>query len=106
MIYLSIFLAFSVIINVILVMYSRYLLRKIAESEVFLVDATDMILKFKEHLTIVHELEMFYGDETLGALMRHSSEIVEVIDEYQSNSILVEDTENTDQDQGELTSGS
>jgi len=40
------------------------------------------IQNFNTHLTSVHEMEMFYGDETLRHLMRHSQAIVEVFDNY------------------------
>ena len=38
---------------------------------------------FSEHLVKVHELEMFYGDETLKALIKHSKGIKEIIDEFE-----------------------
>ncbi len=98
------FLALSVTINIIFVMYSRFLLKKLAESELFFSDASDMVAKFREHLEVVNELEMFYGDETLAALMQHSAEIIEVLEEYQANSILTEEGESDKI--GELTDGS
>ena len=36
-----------------------------------------LINDFALHLKSIHELEMFYGDETLGTLMKHSKELSE-----------------------------
>lgn len=33
------------------------------------------------HVKSIHELEMFYGDETLGLLMKHSKELSEKLEE-------------------------
>lgn len=38
---------------------------------------TDLILNFAAHTKSIHELEMFYGDETLQSLMKHASELSE-----------------------------
>jgi len=40
------------------------------------------IQNFNNHLNSVHEMEMFYGDETLRNLIRHSQDIVEVFNNY------------------------
>ena len=40
--------------------------------------------EFDIHLGGVHDLEMFYGDETLGGLIRHSKFIVSKVKEIQS----------------------
>jgi hypothetical protein len=40
------------------------------------------IQNFNNHVRTVHEMEMFYGDETLRHLMRHSQDIVEVFNNY------------------------
>ena len=41
-----------------------------------------IVKNFTEHLNAVHELETFYGDETLRDLLRHSSEIVKTFESY------------------------
>ena len=40
------------------------------------------IKSFNNHINSVHEMEMFYGDETLRHLMRHSQDIVDVFSNY------------------------
>jgi len=40
-----------------------------------------LIKDFSMHVKSIHELEMFYGDETLGLLMKHSKELSEKLEE-------------------------
>lgn len=53
---------------------------------------------FSNHLNGLHEMETFYGDETLGALIRHSKQVIEDIKEFEdiytlTNEGLEEDEE-------------
>mgnify|MGYP003113482348 FL=1 len=83
MIYLvSAFLILSLLVNVLFVFYSRWLAKKLATNQIFVEDLWKIMQDFSKHLGIVNELEMFYGDETLKALMIHSSEIVKTIEDY------------------------
>tara|TARA_R100000234_G_scaffold83675_1_gene53042 strand:- start:701 stop:937 length:237 start_codon:yes stop_codon:yes gene_type:complete len=40
------------------------------------------VLAFDQHLNSVHELEVFYGDETLGNLIRHSKGLTETLEDF------------------------
>tara|TARA_R110002020_G_C15880415_1_gene739075 strand:- start:11 stop:259 length:249 start_codon:yes stop_codon:yes gene_type:complete len=40
------------------------------------------ILLFDEHLNNVHEMETFYGDETLGNLIRHSKSLIDTLEDF------------------------
>ena len=40
------------------------------------------IKSFNNHVNSIHEMEMFYGDETLRHLIRHSQDIVDVFNDY------------------------
>ena len=44
-------------------------------------DLIDMISSYSEHLKKVYGMEMFYGDETLGALMEHTRTLVDILEE-------------------------
>ena len=53
---------------------------------------------FSNHLDGLHAMEMYYGDETLGSLIRHSKQVIEDIKEFEdiyelTNEGLVEDEE-------------
>ena len=78
-----IILTISIILNILLIIYVAWLLRKLwVISETF-GSIFDSLSHFSSHIKSIHELEMFYGDETLGGLMEHSREIISDIKELQ-----------------------
>ena len=72
---LLLFLSASVILNIVMI----YLVIKSWKRLLFIGDNIDdlsySVSSFREHLTKVYELEMFYGDETLQNLLNHSGEL-------------------------------
>ena len=44
---------------------------------------SETLEEYKDHIDIVHGLERFYGDETLGNLLRHSKALVEECQSFQ-----------------------
>ena len=66
----------SIIINIVFVWYTRNNLASLEEVTEDLVDTLEIIESFSNHLDQLHELETFYGDETLQALINHSREVI------------------------------
>ena len=56
----------------------------------------EQVILFSEHLRSVHELEMFYGDEILGGLIRHSKDLVETVQDFVEIVELFEEDEEND----------
>jgi hypothetical protein len=59
-------------------------------------DFTDLISKnedFAEHLVQIYELEMFYGDETLEGLMKHSKRLIDNYYDYYEKYFSSDDEE-------------
>jgi hypothetical protein len=54
---------------------------------------------FSSHLGGLHEMEMYYGDETLGSLIKHSKQIIEDIKEFEDIYILTNDGLEEDEEQ-------
>ena len=46
---------------------------------------------FSGHLDGLHAMEMYYGDETLGALISHSKQVIEDIKEFEDIYALTND---------------
>jgi hypothetical protein len=80
---LSILLFVSLIVNVFAFNYVRYLLGELSFVSENLGALFKMVTEFKKHLSDVYELERFYGDQTLESLLRHSSELVEVLEDFE-----------------------
>jgi hypothetical protein len=73
----------SVLLNIFFLLYARWLIKilRLREEEHKFVALS--ISDFVEHVDNVHELEMFYGDETLKSLMSHGKEIVSRLGEIE-----------------------
>jgi hypothetical protein len=93
MILLSIILFLSVAMNLFLIWFAWRSLRQISEYDQELKEISQIMKNFTNHLKGVYEMEMFYGDETLRHLLRHSSEIVSSFENYD---LLLEEDDNDD----------
>lgn len=67
----------SLFVNIVLLFYVRWLLKSVVSINQDMENINVLVSDFSNHLTSVHELEMFYGDETLVSLMNHSRELTE-----------------------------
>ena len=60
----------SLLLSVFFVWYIRNLVSRLRFISENLSDLVDETISFRDHLESIHELEMFYGDETLSGLIR------------------------------------
>jgi len=74
---LLIILVLSLIGNVALFVYARAAIVRLLSIAEELYDLKQMSDSLTNHLESVYELEMFYGDETLGGLMEHARSFAE-----------------------------
>ena len=52
-----------------------------------------MITNYRDHLTSVYNMEMFYGDETLQFLLSHTRDLKEMLEEYEDVLYITEPIE-------------
>ena len=92
------FLIVSVGLNGLLLWYIRKMLSKL----LYVSDSIGSLLvtakNFSNHLDGLYAMEMYYGDETLGSLIKHSKQVIEDIKEFEeiyelTNEGLLEDEE-------------
>ena len=81
-------LSISMMINGLLVWYAIKVLEKLSYVYDNISAMQEINNSFVEHLESVHEMEMYYGDPTLGALIKHSQLIVE---QYTTFNEILED---------------
>ena len=78
-----IILLLSIVLNVLLVWYVR---KVQTEYILFIRDnleaLTDMHSEFNEHLDVVNNMEMYFGDQTLVGLLEHSKFVKEQTAEF------------------------
>jgi len=102
---LSIFLCISVAINGLLIWYIRGLIRQLLAFSENVADLERHLDEFDTHLGGVHDLEMFYGDETLEGLIQHSKFIVLKVKEFQAM-FSIEYGDSKDEEKGDYADGS
>jgi len=99
LILLSIGLIVSVGINVLLMWYIRKMLTKLLYVSDSIGDLLVSSKNFSNHLDGLHEMETYYGDETLGGLIRHSKQVIEDIKEFEDIYALTNDGLEEDEEQ-------
>ena len=84
---LAIFLVASTATTIVLIWYVRKVLLKLYLLQEVHSSAFEKIDSFNEHVTKLHELEMFYGDDTLQSLIKHSTDLGDYLDDL-SNTVM------------------
>tara|TARA_A100001515_G_scaffold138745_1_gene132605 strand:+ start:72 stop:389 length:318 start_codon:yes stop_codon:yes gene_type:complete len=93
-----ILLAASIGLNAFLLWYTGKLLSNLLYMSNNLNDLYEEVLSFRDHLNKVYGLEMFYGDETLKAMLRHAKHLAALFDDYESILLLTQAEEDLEED--------
>tara|TARA_R100000008_G_scaffold86740_1_gene81260 strand:- start:93 stop:383 length:291 start_codon:yes stop_codon:yes gene_type:complete len=88
----------SAIINAFLVWYIVQLLKRFLAFQEELEVFTAQLEEYEGHLEIVNNLERFYGDETLGNLVRHSKDIVKECKRFQNILLYNEEEDGSEEE--------
>jgi len=96
---LSAILFISVMFNVGLFVYTRNVVAKLLFVSEELGDLQNMTDAFAKHLQQVYELDTFYGDATLHALLQHSISFNEYLSTFEE---IYSITEERDDDEGQI----
>ena len=93
---LTVALVISVIINGLGAFYVWWLVKNLTFVSNNLNDMDVVFRSFEDHLQSVHEMEMFYGDQTLQGLMEHAISLNEQLETFEViYSLTSEDTKET-----------
>ena len=79
---IELFLVISVCINIMFVFYSRWLIGILRSREEDVNELADVVYEYVTHVKSVHEMEVFYGDQTLQGLISHGTKMVEKIESF------------------------
>jgi|TARA_X000001388_G_scaffold25909_1_gene18109 hypothetical protein len=82
----------SLFLNIVMLFYIRWLLNIIKVINQDISNLSEMITDFSQHIGNIYELEMFYGDETLQALLNHAKQLVDTLQDL--DLVLNEEEEN------------
>ena len=79
---LTIVLLISLGCNLLAAIYIRDILGRLGWLTQNLANLTQLIRGFQSHIRSVHELEKFYGDADLKLVVQHTTDLIEVMDDY------------------------
>ena len=98
---LSLILIVSMIINIVLFVYSRNVTARLSMIADEIGDLRRAATAFASHVRDVYGLEMFYGDQTLQSLMDHAVAFREYMGEFDYVYLLDEQEQNDEETQSE-----
>ena len=99
---LSAILFLSLTFNVVIFIYARSSVSRLLSVSEELSDLQAMLDNFAEHTTSVYEMEMFYGDATLGGLMEHARSLNKQLETFEYIYSLTEQPQLTEEDEEEI----
>ena len=76
----SIILTLAVLFNI---FYIRYLLQKLVFFAENIDNLREEVEEYGIHLKSLYEMEMFYGDETIRAMIEHTKHILDRIEDFE-----------------------
>lgn len=88
-----------------LVLYIRFLLAEITRLAEFFVNINNEIFSFSSHLKSIYDLQIFYGDETLEGLLKHSYHLVDKFEQFGEVFGLEEDEESEEEKDSDTNGG-
>ena len=97
--WLAIALILSIVGNVFALWYIRRLLAKILFVSQNLTDLVDLLTTYRNHLERLFNLEMYYGDETMQFLIKHTRSLLEVLEDYSDIYLMTEPIEVGEEDE-------
>lgn len=101
MIFLILSLLLCIIIICILGWYCFKLTTKILDLSSSLEDLYTRLKEFDGHINFIYELEMYYGDETLKNLIRHSRDLRNYMSSFKDIIELTDDASFSEEDDDE-----
>ena len=97
--WLVIALFLSVLGNLLALWYIRKLLAKVLFVSQNLTDLVDLLGTYRNHLQRLFNLEMYYGDETMKFLIKHTRSLLDVLEDYSDIYKLTEPIELDEEDE-------
>lgn len=76
----TIIMAISLVVNFGLILYARWLIKILQVKEEEATNISEIVAEYVAHVKSVHEMEMFYGDNTLNSLIEHGTSLVEKVE--------------------------
>jgi hypothetical protein len=98
---LEFFLSASIVVVVILIWYIKKLTTELNTISNDFDDFYEQLNAYENHIDQIHGLEMFYGDQTLQGLIKHSREMLNNIYDFQTKYFIEGEEEEIDRTEKE-----
>ena len=92
------FLTLSCFINLFAIFYARWLIQIIRSKEEDVTALAEVVAQYVGHVKSVHEMEMFYGDQTLASLITHGNDMISKIEDF--DYLILEEAEEPEDTEG------
>ena len=76
-------LALSLSLNVLLIWFLRGLASRLILVSENMSDLVDHLVRYGSNLKSVYEMELYYGDETIQGLVKHTQMILEILSDFE-----------------------
>ena len=86
----------SVLVNIGFLFYARWLIKVLQVKEEETSKISRLIAQYVLHVKGIHEMEMFYGDQTLQSLITHG---VELIENLENSDYIIYEIEETEEEE-------
>ena len=84
-------LALSLSLNVLLIWFLRGLASRLILVSENMSDLVDHLVRYGSNLKSVYEMELYYGDETIQGLVKHTQMILEILSDFEDIYVLTDD---------------
>jgi len=105
---IGLLLFLSIGLNILLIWFLRGITSRLVLVSNNMSDLVDHIVRYGSNLKSVYEMELYYGDETMQALIKHTQMILEILSDFEEIYALTDDEdqdeadEETDEEEEEL----
>ena len=72
----------SALLNTFFIWYCRNLMTSLYDVSENMQSLVEEVTFFDHRLNSIHDMEVFYGDETLGELIRHSKGLMDTLEDF------------------------
>lgn len=100
-----ILLVLSVGINIFFIRYIRWLLKSTHIASYKAEKVKDLLTAYIEQLNGIYQLEMYYGDETLEAMLKNTKIVVGLLENYIESFVVTESDNNDEKDDSDEEEG-
>lgn len=92
-------LTLSLLLNILLVWFLRGLTSRLMLISENMSDLVDYLAKYGSDLKSIYEMELYYGDETIKGLVKHTQMVLEILSDFEEIYALTDESEEGEEEE-------